>query len=87
MPNYTENIMLSGLKDYLRNTSRKEIVSEWNRIESLGFSGPNAFEYLQYLNQVHFPHLREFCTSTEINYPKNMTPNFSGSVFLCNIVL
>lgn len=78
--------MLLWLKDYIRNTHKDQIKAEWSKVEAIGFNGPNAFEYLQYLNQIHYPHPREYCTYTKIIFPKNMTPNFTESFFLCNIV-
>ena len=48
-----ESEMLNWLKDYLKNTPTDQIKKEWKSIEDLGFKGPIAFEYLDFLHQTY----------------------------------
>lgn len=79
--------MIEQLKKYFQDTEIEEIKSEWNKIEQLGFTGPTAFEYVEFLDENYKFLLPQFCHPKGINIPENMTPNFSGSFFFCNIAL
>jgi hypothetical protein len=77
--------MLEQLKKYIRETSSDELRQEWEKVEQLGFTGPNAFEYIEFLNDNYKLFLPRFCEPKGVKIPENMTPNFSGSFFLLNI--
>ena len=78
---------LIKLQNHLNSFSIKELRLQWDMIKELNFKSPNAFEYLDFLDDSYCtPYSREMCPQ-ELISPENMTPNFSGSLFLCNIVL
>lgn len=77
--------MLEQLKKYIQDTKPEELKKEWEKIEQLGFTGPKAFEYIEFLNDNYKLYLPQFCNPKGVNVPENMTPNFSGSFFLLNI--
>lgn len=82
--------MLGWLKDYLKSTPQEELRKEWEEIEGMGFTGPNAFEYLKALDSIYSVQLKEYCPPDKLvcaKDKKNMTPNFSESFFLCNLAL
>lgn len=77
--------MLEQLKKYIRDTKPEDLKKEWEKIEKLGFTGPKAFEYIEFLDDNYKLLLPGFCNQKKVNVPENMTPNFSGSLFLLNI--
>jgi hypothetical protein len=79
--------MLEQLKKYILETKPEDIKKEWEKIEQLGFTGPNAFEYIEFLNDNYKLLLPRFCEPKGVKIPENMTPNFSGSFFLLNIAV
>lgn len=76
--------MLNWLREYIRSHPIEEINKEWAEIEKLDFSGPLACDYLGYIKRVYLPKDNDLIVS-KINLPENLTPNFAGSFFLCNI--
>lgn len=77
--------MIEQLKKYFQDTKPEDLKREWEKIEQLGFTGPNAFEYIEFLNDNYKLYLPQFSNPNEVIVPENMTPNFSGSFFLLNI--
>ena len=73
--------MLEQLKKYLKETKRNEIQEDWKKIEQMGFKGPNAFEYIGFLEDKYRLLLPQYCHPKGVKIPKNMTPDFSGSFF------
>lgn len=78
--------VLKALKKHLAETTKEQRQKIWLEIEELGIGGPDALEYLEYLDR-EYP-IPIYSTSLEsTNITSNMTPNFSGSYFFCNIAL
>ena len=76
-----ESEMLMWLESYFQNTPKSQIQEDWKSIKDLKFQGPNAFEYLDFLNQT-------YCYEPPQGYILNpskisncQTPNFSESFF------
>jgi hypothetical protein len=81
--------MLERLKEYLKSTPKEQLKKEWEEIENMGFSSPNAIEYLKTLNTIYSVELKEYGPPQKINCAnstKNMAPIFSESFFLRNLV-
>lgn len=79
--------MLEQLRKYIQETEIEAMKREWHKIEQLGFTGPNAFEYLEFLNENQRISFSRFYRPKKINVPKNMAPDFLGSFFLLNIAI
>lgn len=79
--------MLSWLREYIKSTPKEVISKEWEEIENMKLGGPNAFEYIEFLHQHYCYHEYLGTVTNQIEIPKNMTPNFSGSFFLHKLAL
>lgn len=80
-----ENSWIEELRLYLHKEDKVKLKQDWAEIEALNLQGPNALEYSQYLSEYY---LTGVCAwrFEEIEVKSNMTPDFSGSFFYCNIV-
>lgn len=76
--------MLTKLKAHIAKNGIAQVRKEWAEIEKIQFDGPFVFSYLEYLNE-KYPVGSCFEPPSNILFPENMAPNFSGSFFLCNI--
>ena len=78
--------MLKKLQEYFESTDQATRKSDWEEVEKMEFDGPNAFDYIEYMD-LYYSVCRGNCRQETITIPENMTPNYSGSSFFCNIAL
>ena len=43
--------MADKLKEFLATQSKEDILKDWSEIEALGFEGPSAVDYINYIEQ------------------------------------
>jgi hypothetical protein len=80
MADFMKNSWFEEFRQYLDSTDDATLRAEWAKVEAMGFQGPNAFEYVEYLCR-YYTAKRVPCHIEELEIPANMTPNFSGSFF------
>lgn len=76
--------MVEWLESYLKSTSKENLDKQWGEIEKLELDGPNAFEYLEYLQ-----HRTTFYVSSDselepLKIDLIETPAFPGFIFCLN---
>ena len=79
--------MLVKLREHFEKTPFDQLKAEWEKVEKMGFQGPKAFEYIDYICEFHSPTAERSCLPDGLLIPQNITPNFSGYFFLRNIAI
>lgn len=77
--------LLEKLNSYLASTPDAVLEKEWEAIEALKLGGPDVDTFLGFQNQFYYSCEWPHQFAVQIELPQNMTPDFSGSFFLCNI--
>jgi len=79
--------MLDRLREHFNNTPLELLQEEWKQVEQMGFGGPKAYEYVDFLCKFYSPPVTSSCLPDNICIPKNITSNFSGYFFFRNIAI
>lgn len=72
--------MAEKLKEILSSQSQEEFLKDWSRIEALGLEGPNALEYIDFIEEKNsiFPSNKDvyYVIEEQVAYCKeNNLPN------------
>ena len=77
--------VLEKLREHFESTEFSQLQEQWNRIEQMGFEGPKAFDYIEFIGDFYCPVVERSCLPEGLAIMKNFTLNFSGYFFFCNI--